>query len=71
MQAVLLEMTSKRLGCVGFVNQNGDFTGMLTDGDLRRYLSASILDLESPHPHMLQVCGLLITPAINAASIAL
>lgn len=44
MQAVLLEMTSKRLGCVGFVNQNGDFTGMLTDGDLRRYLSASILE---------------------------
>ena len=44
MQAVLLEMTSKRLGCVGFINQNGDFTGMLTDGDLRRYLSASILE---------------------------
>lgn len=44
MQAVLLEMTSKCLGCVGFINQNGDFTGMLTDGDLRRCLSASILD---------------------------
>ncbi len=44
MQAVLLEMTSKCLGCVGFVNQNGDFTGMLTDGDLRRCLSASILE---------------------------
>ena len=44
MQAVLLEMTSKCLGCVGFVNNNGDLTGMLTDGDLRRCLSASILD---------------------------
>ena len=44
MQAVLLEMTSKCLGCVGFINQNGDFTGMLTDGDLRRCLSSSILD---------------------------
>jgi arabinose-5-phosphate isomerase len=44
MQAVLLEMTSKCLGCVGFINQNGEFTGMLTDGDLRRCLSASILD---------------------------
>ena len=43
-QAVLLEMTSKCLGCVGFVNQNGDLTGMLTDGDLRRCLSASILE---------------------------
>ena len=44
MQSVLLEMTSKCLGCVGFINQNGDFTGMLTDGDLRRCLSASILE---------------------------
>ena len=37
-------MTSKCLGCVGFINQKGEFTGMLTDGDLRRCLSASILD---------------------------
>ncbi len=44
MQAVLLEMTSKRLGCVGFVNETGMLTGILTDGDLRRCLSAQILD---------------------------
>ena len=44
MQAVLLEMTSKRLGCVGFINQNGDLTGILTDGDLRRCLSSKILE---------------------------
>lgn len=44
MQNVLLEMTSKRLGCVGFVNKNGELTGMLTDGDLRRCLSNKILD---------------------------
>ena len=44
MQAVLLEMTSKRLGCVGFVNNEGELTGILTDGDLRRCMSASILD---------------------------
>lgn len=44
MQAVLLEMTSKRLGCVGFVNNDGELTGILTDGDLRRCMSASILD---------------------------
>lgn len=43
MQRVLLEMTSKRLGCVGFINSNGEFTGMLTDGDLRRCLSPQIL----------------------------
>ena len=44
MQAVLLEMTSKRLGCVGFINQTGDLTGILTDGDLRRCLSSKILE---------------------------
>lgn len=44
MQAVLLEMTSKRLGCVGFINQSGELTGILTDGDLRRCLSAKILE---------------------------
>lgn len=43
MQAVLLEMTSKCLGCVGFINKKGELTGMLTDGDLRRCISASIL----------------------------
>ena len=44
MQSVLLEMTSKCLGCVGFVNAEGDLTGILTDGDLRRCLSQSILN---------------------------
>ena len=43
MQRVLLEMTSKRLGCVGFINSDGELTGMLTDGDLRRCLSPQIL----------------------------
>ena len=44
MQQVLLEMTSKRLGCVGFINNNGILTGMLTDGDLRRCLNSEILN---------------------------
>ena len=44
MQRVLLEMTSKRLGCVGFINASGELTGMLTDGDLRRCLSSQILE---------------------------
>ena len=47
MQAVLLEMTSKRLGCVGFINNSGELTGILTDGDLRRCLSANILNLKA------------------------
>lgn len=44
MRSALLEMTSKRLGCVGFVNSNGELTGILTDGDLRRCLSSQILE---------------------------
>lgn len=44
MRSALLEMTSKRLGCVGFVNSRGELTGILTDGDLRRCLSPQILE---------------------------
>ncbi len=39
---IILEMTSKRLGCVGFVDNNGDFCGMLTDGDLRRCIKMDL-----------------------------
>ncbi len=44
MQNVLLEITSKRLGCVGFIDDNGNLTGIITDGDLRRCLSARIFE---------------------------
>lgn len=44
MHDVLLEMTSKRLGCVGFVDNFGVLTGIFTDGDLRRCLSNDILN---------------------------
>ena len=44
MQQVLIEMTSKRLGCFVFVNEDGELVGMLTDGDLRRCLTPEILN---------------------------
>jgi len=44
MKEALLEMTTKRLGCVGFINSAGELTGMLTDGDLRRCLSPQVLE---------------------------
>lgn len=44
MRDALLEMTTKRLGCVGFINESGELTGMLTDGDLRRCLTPQVLD---------------------------
>jgi len=43
MQEALLTMTSKMLGCVGVVNDNGDLLGMITDGDLRRCLTPELL----------------------------
>lgn len=44
MKETLLEMTSKRLGCVGFIDNSGDLVGILTDGDLRRCLSNDLLN---------------------------
>jgi len=32
----ILEMTSKGLGCVSIINEEGTLTGIITDGDLRR-----------------------------------
>lgn len=39
---LILEITSKRLGCVGLVDDDGNFVGMFTDGDLRRYIEKDL-----------------------------
>ena len=44
---IILEMTSKRLGCVGFINENGEFTGMFTDGDLRRCIKQDLKNVKA------------------------
>ena len=46
MQTAVLEMSRKRLGCVGFVDQNGLLVGILTDGDLRRKFSGDTLHVK-------------------------
>lgn len=43
MQEALLEMTSKMLGCVGIINKKGELVGIITDGDLRRWLSPELI----------------------------
>ncbi|MBQ8465368.1 MAG: KpsF/GutQ family sugar-phosphate isomerase [Alphaproteobacteria bacterium] len=43
MQEALLEMTSKMLGCVGIVDKDNHLLGIITDGDLRRFMSDNIL----------------------------
>jgi arabinose-5-phosphate isomerase len=44
MAEALLEMTAKRLGCVGVIDAGGRLAGILTDGDLRRHMSPDLLD---------------------------
>ena len=44
MQEAILTMTSKMLGCVGIINNKGELSGMITDGDLRRYLTPELLN---------------------------
>lgn len=39
---VIVEMSQKRLGCVGFVDSLGRLTGVFTDGDLRRKMSPDL-----------------------------
>lgn len=43
MQDALITMSAKMLGCVGIVDDNGDLIGMITDGDLRRWMSPSLI----------------------------
>lgn len=44
MSEVMLEMTAKRLGCVGVINGRGALAGVITDGDLRRHMTPDLLE---------------------------
>lgn len=44
MKAAIIEMSSKGFGCVAITNDQGHLQGIITDGDLRRHLSAEMLD---------------------------
>jgi arabinose-5-phosphate isomerase len=39
MNEAIIEMTAKRLGCVGIVDGAGALVGIITDGDLRRHIA--------------------------------
>lgn len=43
MSDVILEMTTKALGCTGVINRNHQLIGLITDGDLRRSMSDNLL----------------------------
>ncbi len=44
MSDVLIEITRKRFGCAGVIKQNGEISGIITDGDLRRHMSPNITE---------------------------
>ena len=46
MSEAIAEMTAKTFGCVGITNRRGLLVGIITDGDLRRHMSANLLDLK-------------------------
>ena len=43
MAEAIAEMTAKTFGCVGIVDHDGVLVGIITDGDLRRHMSADLL----------------------------
>lgn len=47
MSEVLLEMTSKHIGCTGVTNSEGSLVGIITDGDLRRHIKNDFLQLSA------------------------
>jgi arabinose-5-phosphate isomerase len=47
MSEALVEMSKKSFGCVAIVDGHGELAGIITDGDLRRHMSDSLL-LEQP-----------------------
>jgi arabinose-5-phosphate isomerase len=46
MSEAIAEMTAKTFGCVGITDSRGLLVGIITDGDLRRHMSANLLDLK-------------------------
>lgn len=44
MSEALIEMTAKRLGCVGVIDKDGLLVGIVTDGDLRRHMDPALLE---------------------------
>lgn len=43
MAEAIVAMTAKRFGCLGVVDEAGRLAGIITDGDLRRHMSADLL----------------------------
>ena len=65
MGEVLLVITQKSFGCVGVLDGNGKLVGIITDGDLRRHLDASLFGRKAEE--VMTHGPLTIKPGILAA----
>ena len=44
MQEALMTMSAKMLGCVGILDKEGNLIGVITDGDLRRWMAPNLIE---------------------------
>ncbi|MGI9352948.1 MAG: KpsF/GutQ family sugar-phosphate isomerase [Rhizobiaceae bacterium] len=44
-ESAVIEMTGKKLGCVGVLKPDGKLAGIITDGDLRRNINRNMLEM--------------------------
>ncbi len=47
MSQAIVEMTAKSFGCIAVVDEGNNLEGIITDGDLRRHMSAGLLDKQA------------------------
>ena len=72
----IVEMTSKRFGITGVVNETGDLVGVLTDGDLRRafkrgFVDGPVTEAMGRRPHSVgpEVLAVEVLAQMNASRI--
>lgn len=66
MSEALIEITGKRFGCCGVLDPNGRLVGIVTDGDLRRHMSADLLP--RPVEEVMTASPLVVAPGELASA---
>ena len=76
MSQALLEISTKSLGCVGILEDNGCLIGIITDGDLRRHMDKNLLtrsadEIMTPRPCTItgEILGSLALEMMNELKI--
>ncbi len=67
MADALIEITGKRFGCCGVLDAQGRLAGIVTDGDLRRHMSAELLS--QPVEQIMTRAPLAVAPGDLASSV--